>query len=73
MNDPHYDDGFYDNEDDYAMREEMEAEYRDFRESDDEPAYDDEFQLEDGDWDAIAQSERDGYGYFDPNEGCYDD
>lgn len=73
MNDPHYSDGFYDNEDDFFMREEMEAEYRDFRESEDEPAYDDEFQLEDGDWDAIAQSERDGYGYFDPNEGCYDD
>ena len=70
-NDPYYNDGFYDNDDDFTARED----YREWREE-----HDPELDLEldpdielDGDWEAIADSERDGYGFFDPNEGCYDD
>jgi hypothetical protein len=79
--DPHYEDGFYDNEDAYFAAEDARAEYRAFRETEELEA-DDYFdtedallesELEEGDWEPITDSERDGYGYFDPNEGCYDD
>jgi len=80
--DPHYEDGFYDNEDAYLAAEDARAEYRAFREAEeleselesDELESDElETELEEGDWEAIADSERDGYGFYDPNEGCYDD
>ena len=66
-NDPYYNDGFYDDEDTYFAEQEARAEYLE------DIFLSEEEELEEGDWETIAESERDGYGFDDPNEGCYDD
>ena len=49
---------------------ELEDQLEDGDWGEDEP---EELEELEGDWEAIADSERDGYGWDDPLDGCYDD